>query len=229
MRVAPSAMGRQQVSRRKRSDGAMVVTARATDGSRFVAERARVWLTDDAPAAVTPALPVIDLARGELDRPTAPHIIAAVADALDRGETHYTSRPGIAPLRHALADQLAARRASPTTRTRKSSSPPGRRRGSSSRCRCSSGPATRCCWPIPATRRYRGRRAARGRRLRLGAGRSPRGHGHDRRSNRRPSDAAHAPARPRLAGQSDGRGDRPGGDGEDRRAGGGARFPRPLR
>jgi aminotransferase len=86
----------------------MVVTARATDGSRFVAERARVWLTDDAPAAITPALPVIDLARGELDLPAAPHIIAAVADALDRGETHYTSRPGIAPLRHALAAQLAA-------------------------------------------------------------------------------------------------------------------------
>ena len=86
----------------------MVVTSRATDGSRFVAERARVWLTEDAPAAVTPTLPVIDLARGELDRPTAPHIIAAVADALDRGETHYTSRPGIAPLRHALADHLAS-------------------------------------------------------------------------------------------------------------------------
>lgn len=86
----------------------MMVTARATDGSRFVAERARVWLTDETPAANMSALPVIDLARGELDLPTAPHIIAAVADALDRGETHYTARPGIAPLRHALADQLAA-------------------------------------------------------------------------------------------------------------------------
>ena len=82
--------------------------SRATDGSRFVAERARVWLTEDGPAAVAPALPVIDLGRGEMDRPTAPHILAAVADALDRGETHYTSRPGIAPLRHALAGQLAA-------------------------------------------------------------------------------------------------------------------------
>lgn len=86
----------------------MVVTARVTDGSRFVSARARIWLTDETVNASTPALPVIDLGRGELDRPTAPHIIAAVSDALDRGETHYTSRPGIAPLRHALADQLAA-------------------------------------------------------------------------------------------------------------------------
>jgi aminotransferase len=86
----------------------MGVTGRATDGGRFVAERARVWLTDETPAPITPALPVIDLARGELDLPTAPHVIAAVADALDRGETHYTARAGIAPLRRALADQLAA-------------------------------------------------------------------------------------------------------------------------
>ncbi len=86
----------------------MVVTSRATDGRQFVAERARVWLTDDAPAPIAPTLPVIDLGRGEMERRTAPHIIAAVADALDRGETHYTSRPGIAPLRHALAERLAA-------------------------------------------------------------------------------------------------------------------------
>jgi len=86
----------------------MIAPPGVRDGIRFVSERARVWLTDDAPPAVTPALPVIDLGRGELERRTAPHIIAAVADALDRGETHYTSRPGIAPLRHALADRLAA-------------------------------------------------------------------------------------------------------------------------
>ncbi len=87
----------------------MIATTRATDGWQYVAERARAWLADDAAATpITPALPVIDLGRGELERRTAPHIIAAVADALDRGETHYTSRPGIAPLRHALADRLAA-------------------------------------------------------------------------------------------------------------------------
>jgi len=86
----------------------MVVTSRAMDGRQYVAERARGWLTDDALASVMPALSVIDLGSGELDRRTAPHIIAAVADALDRGETHYTDRPGIAPLRHALADRLAA-------------------------------------------------------------------------------------------------------------------------
>jgi aspartate/methionine/tyrosine aminotransferase len=82
---------------------------RVTDSSRFVAERARGWLADSTLATpVMPALPVIDLGPGELDRRTAPHIIAAVADALDRGETHYTARSGIAPLRHALADRIAA-------------------------------------------------------------------------------------------------------------------------
>ena len=87
----------------------MVDTMRVMDGRRYVAERARFWLADDSPTLpVTPALPVIDLGAGELDRRTAPHIIAAVAEALDRGETHYTARPGIAPLRHALAARLAA-------------------------------------------------------------------------------------------------------------------------
>lgn len=86
----------------------MIAPPGVRDGTRFVAERARIWLTDETETAITPVLPMIDLGRGELDRPTAPHIIAAVADALDRGETHYTSRPGIAPLRHALADRLAA-------------------------------------------------------------------------------------------------------------------------
>ncbi|MDQ2784076.1 MAG: aminotransferase class I/II-fold pyridoxal phosphate-dependent enzyme [Chloroflexota bacterium] len=86
----------------------MVAASRVTDGRQYVAERARIWLTDDAPASVTPTLPVIDLGMGELDRRTAPHIIAAVAEALDRGATHYTDRPGIAPLRYALADRLAA-------------------------------------------------------------------------------------------------------------------------
>src|SRR5436309_1475086 len=89
MRVAPwGGSGRGESRERGRG---MVVTARATmDGSRYVAERARVWLGDEDAAEIAPALPVIDLGRGELDRSTAPHIIAAVADALDRGETHYT-------------------------------------------------------------------------------------------------------------------------------------------
>jgi aspartate/methionine/tyrosine aminotransferase len=86
----------------------MVVTARVTDGSRYVAKRARVWLADDTGTGATPALPVIDLGPGELDWRAAPHIVAAVADALDRGETHYTARSGIAPLRHALAERIGA-------------------------------------------------------------------------------------------------------------------------
>ncbi len=50
---------------------------------------------------------MIDLGPGELNRRAAPHIIAAVATALDRGETHYTERSGIRPLREAIAAWLA--------------------------------------------------------------------------------------------------------------------------
>ena len=107
MYVAAGKMARHELAADEERAG-MVGTMRVTDGRQYVAERARVWLTDGTPAQpVTHALPVIDLGPGELDRRTAPHIVAAVADALDRGETHYTARPGIAPLRHALAERLA--------------------------------------------------------------------------------------------------------------------------
>jgi len=36
------------------------------------------------------------------------HVQAAAAAALDRGETHYTTRPGIIPLREAIAQRLTA-------------------------------------------------------------------------------------------------------------------------
>jgi aminotransferase len=86
----------------------MVAPPQTTDGARFVAERARRWSGEEPGVApMPPALPLIDLGPGELDRPTAPHIIAAVAAALDRGETHYTARPGIRPLREALVATLA--------------------------------------------------------------------------------------------------------------------------
>jgi hypothetical protein len=38
-----------------------------------------------------------------------PEVRAAVANALDRGETHYTDRPGILPLREKIARSLAER------------------------------------------------------------------------------------------------------------------------
>lgn len=78
-----------------------------TDGARFVAERARKWLGSSPFATeIVPAHSVIDLRRGELDRATAPHIVAAAAAALDRGETHYTARPGILPLRRGVAAMI---------------------------------------------------------------------------------------------------------------------------
>ena len=36
------------------------------------------------------------------------HVQAAAAAALDRGETHYTTRPGVIPLREAIAQRLTA-------------------------------------------------------------------------------------------------------------------------
>jgi aspartate/methionine/tyrosine aminotransferase len=51
---------------------------------------------------------------GEIDLTTAEtlavpeHVQAAAAAALDRGETHYTTRPGVIPLREAIAQRLTA-------------------------------------------------------------------------------------------------------------------------
>ena len=86
-------------------------------GARFVSARARRWASAGATApATTPAFAaaaatapaVTDLGSGELDQPTPAHIIAAADAALLRGETHYTPRPGILPLRRSLSRVLAA-------------------------------------------------------------------------------------------------------------------------
>lgn len=101
----------------------MIAPPQTTDGARFVAKRAAGWITALPAVPATPAAasarsatgatvaaspPVIDLGPGELDCRAAPHIIAAAAAALDRGETHYTARSGIRPLREALSERLAA-------------------------------------------------------------------------------------------------------------------------
>jgi aminotransferase len=86
----------------------MATAAHDTDGTRFVAKRARKWLSTSSLATeAVPTQPVIDLRHGELDRATAPHIVEAAAAALSRGETHYTSRPGILPLRRAISAMMA--------------------------------------------------------------------------------------------------------------------------
>lgn len=95
-------------------------TAEQTDGSRFVAARAAQWLATPATATVaatsaTAALATaaaatataIDLRGDVLDRATPAHIVTATVAALTRGETHYTPRPGILPLRRALAAAIA--------------------------------------------------------------------------------------------------------------------------
>lgn len=85
----------------------MATASHEIGGARFVARRARKWL-DSAPSTTWKgaAFPVIDLGRGELDRATAPHIVVAAAAALDCGETHYTPRPGILPLRRGVAAMI---------------------------------------------------------------------------------------------------------------------------
>ena len=86
-----------------------MATAVHDDGARFVAKRARKWLGASPPTtAPVPTQPVIDLGRGELDRATAPHIVEAAVAALNRGETHYTPRPGILPLRRGIAAMMAS-------------------------------------------------------------------------------------------------------------------------
>jgi aspartate/methionine/tyrosine aminotransferase len=74
-----------------------------------MAGRALAWLAAArAEAAGAAAGPAIDLASDELDQPAAEHIVQATIDALNRGETHYTDRVGIIPLRQALAARIAA-------------------------------------------------------------------------------------------------------------------------
>jgi aminotransferase len=48
----------------------------------------------------------IDLSGDDLGLPTAPHIREAAQRALDEGATHYTTRPGLDPLREAVAAKL---------------------------------------------------------------------------------------------------------------------------
>ena len=50
---------------------------------------------------------LIDVSGDWLDLPSAPTVRAAAKAALDAGETHYTTRPGINPLREAIAAKLA--------------------------------------------------------------------------------------------------------------------------
>jgi aspartate/methionine/tyrosine aminotransferase len=80
----------------------------ATVMGRAVSARARA-LADSLSLEESTAVAVgeIDLTTPEaLDVPE--HVQAAAAAALDRGETHYTTRPGVVPLREAIAERLTA-------------------------------------------------------------------------------------------------------------------------
>lgn len=49
---------------------------------------------------------LIDLSGEDLGLPTPAHVTAAAKRALDEGATHYTTRPGLDPLRRAVAEKL---------------------------------------------------------------------------------------------------------------------------
>lgn len=49
---------------------------------------------------------VIDLGGGDPDFPTPAHIVAAAADAMEAGDTHYVASPGIIELRRAIVEKL---------------------------------------------------------------------------------------------------------------------------
>jgi aspartate aminotransferase len=49
---------------------------------------------------------VIDLGGGDPDFPTPAHIVAAAADAMEAGDTHYVASPGIPELRQAIVEKL---------------------------------------------------------------------------------------------------------------------------
>src|SRR2546423_40285 len=51
---------------------------------------------------------IIDLGGGDPDFPTPAHIVAAAADAMEAGDTHYVASPGIPELRRAIAEKLRA-------------------------------------------------------------------------------------------------------------------------
>src|SRR5689334_16426797 len=50
-----------------------------------------------------------DLGGDSVVLPVPPHVIQAAKDALDAGETHYTSRTGVPALRAAVANDVNAR------------------------------------------------------------------------------------------------------------------------
>ncbi len=52
---------------------------------------------------------IIHMSVGEPDFTAPPRVIQALADAMQRGDTHYTAAVGIRPLRMAIADFLKAR------------------------------------------------------------------------------------------------------------------------
>jgi aspartate/methionine/tyrosine aminotransferase len=57
-------------------------------------------------AAPTRRPRLIDLRGDRLGLASAPHVREAAKRALDDGETHYTTRPGLNPLRRAIAEKL---------------------------------------------------------------------------------------------------------------------------
>lgn len=74
----------------------------STPMARAIAQRAWRWrvLDDSRPT------PSLDLSQDIVETMPPPHVLTAAKEALDRGETHYTDRPGVPELRQAVAELL---------------------------------------------------------------------------------------------------------------------------
>src|SRR5437764_8583430 len=63
-------------------------------------------VTSEPGAGAATVESTIDLSGDDLGLSTALHIREAAKRALDEGATHYTTRPGLDPLRQAVAEKL---------------------------------------------------------------------------------------------------------------------------
>lgn len=81
---------------------------RLTDRLSGVAPSATLALAQKARELQQAGKDVVNLTVGEPDFPTPPHIIRAIEQALERGETKYTAVNGIPELREAIVKSFAA-------------------------------------------------------------------------------------------------------------------------
>jgi aspartate aminotransferase len=81
---------------------------RLVNRTKAIAPSATLTLAQKAREMLEAGVDVVSFTTGEPDFPTPPHIVEAMKDALDRGQTRYTAVAGIPELKRAIADRFAA-------------------------------------------------------------------------------------------------------------------------